>query len=137
MFQLFLVAKRINKSWVYSLFHINIYPQSKSFCFTATTQNIKTCNIPLKSPIKWLPKMQKKFWIFNFCLVLGPFSKKLCFWKMVVLGIKQGPRPPILHSFFMKLDEEGLLKISLKNFHSFQSYPFFKNAIFSKMALKI
>ena len=30
-----------------------------------------------------------------------------------------------------------MLKVSLKNFHPFQSYPFFKNTAFSKMALKI
>ena len=85
----------------YSLFQISIHPRSKFFCFSATTQNIKTCNISLKSLIKWLPKMQKKIWISR------------------------------------KLDEEGLLKVSHKNFHLFQSYPFFKNAVFSKMALKI
>ena len=50
---------------IYSLFHISINPQSKSFYFSATTQNIETFNIPLKSPIKWLPKMQK-FFFFEF-----------------------------------------------------------------------
>ena len=69
---------------IYSLFHINTYPKSKSFCFSTTTQCIKTCNMPLKSPIKWLPKMQKK--IFNFQLLLGfrgHFQKSSVFEKWV------------------------------------------------------
>ena len=68
----------------YSLFHISINPQSKSFYFSATTQNIETCNIPLKSPIKWLPKMQKIF--LNFQLLLGfrgHFRKSSVFEKWV------------------------------------------------------
>ena len=55
---------------------------------------------------------------------------------MGVVGIKQGPRQAILYSFFMKLDEEGLLKVSLKNSDPFQSYQFFKNAVFFKNGLK-
>ena len=51
---------------------------------------------------------------------------------MVVIGIKQGPRPPILYLFFMKLNVEDLLKVSLKTFQPLQSYPFFKNAVFFK-----
>ena len=51
--------------------------------------------------------------------------------------MKRGPCPTILYSFFTKLNEEALLKVSLKNLHLFQSYPFFKNTAFSKMALKI
>ena len=35
-----------------------------------------------------------------------------------------------------KLNEEGLLKVSLKNFHPVQSYRFFKNAVFFKNGLK-
>ena len=56
---------------------------------------------------------------------------------MCVAGMKRGPCPTILYSFFTKLNEEALLKVSLKNLHLFQSYPFFKNTAFSKMALKI
>ena len=56
---------------------------------------------------------------------------------MDMAGIKWEPYPPILHSFFMKLGEEGLLKVSLKNFNPFQSYPLFKNTAFSKMGLKM
>ena len=56
---------------------------------------------------------------------------------MGVAGMKWSPRPPILYSFFRELKEEALLKVSLKNLHFFQSYSFFKNTNFSKMALKI
>ena len=44
-----------------SLLPISMYPKSKSHCLLATTQNIKTCNIPLKRPIKWLSRMTEKF----------------------------------------------------------------------------
>ena len=54
---------------------------------------------------------------------------------MGVIGIKQAPRPTISYSFFMKIDEEGLLKVSIKNFHPYQNYPFFKNAVFSKIEI--
>ena len=56
---------------------------------------------------------------------------------MGVACMKWGPRPPILYSFFRELNEEALRKVSLKNLHLFQSYLFFKNTNFSKMALKI
>ncbi len=82
--------------------------------------------------------MQKKnLKCSTFVRVLRPLIKKTVFKKRGVAGMKQGPSPPILYSFFMKLNEKGLLKVSLKNFHPFQSYPFFKNTAFSKMGLKM
>ena len=102
-----------------------------SFGFSEYTKSMKKCNIPLKSPIKSLPRMQKKNLKFStFGSVLGPFLKKLCFWKMGVAGMKRGPCPLILHSFFMEPNEEALLKVSLKNFHWFQSC---KTPLFQKL----
>ena len=75
--------------------------------------------------------------ISTFVRFLGQILENQCFRKMGVAGMKWGPRPPILYSFFRELNEEALLKVSLKNLHLFQSYPFFKNTTFSKMALKI
>ena len=48
---------------------------------------------------------------------------------MGVAGMKRGPRPPILYSFFRELNEEALLKVSLKNLCWFQGYKtlIFKN----------
>ena len=40
-----------------------------SFNFPRPTETIKKINVPLKSPIKWLPKMQKN--ILNFQLLFG------------------------------------------------------------------
>ena len=80
---------------------------------------------------------EKNLKFSTFDKFLGPFSENLCFRKMCVAGMKRGPCPTILYSFFTKLNEEALLKVSLKNLHLFQSYPFFKNTAFSKMALKI
>ena len=49
---------------------------------------------------------------------------------MGVAGMKQGPRPPILLSFFTKLNEEALLKVSLKNIHRFKVAHFLKILVF-------
>ena len=47
-----------------------------SFNFWGYTKTIRKCNIPFKSPIKWLPKMQKKLKFSTFVTILGPFLKK-------------------------------------------------------------
>ena len=41
---------------------------------------------------------------------------------MGVASLKRGPCPTIFHSFFMELNKEALLKVSLKNLYWFQSY---------------
>ena len=38
-----------------------------NFNFSGYTKSNETCNIPLKSPIKWLPKMQHLKKNSNFC----------------------------------------------------------------------
>ena len=51
-----------------------------SFGFSGYTKSMKKCNIPLRSPIKSLTRMQKKYLKFStFGNVLGSFLKKLCF----------------------------------------------------------
>ena len=50
---------------------------SSSFNFSGYTKNNKACNIPLKSPIKWLPTNKKKFKIFNFCQVFRAIFEKV------------------------------------------------------------
>ena len=47
--------------------------------------------------------------------------------------MKRGPCPPSLHSFFMELNEEALLKVSLENLYWFQSY---KKLLFQKWSKK-
>ena len=47
-----------------------------SFCVSTTTKRMKTNNIPLKSPIKLPPEMQKIFWIFQNLLVFRVFFEK-------------------------------------------------------------
>ena len=76
---------------------------------------MKTNNIPLKSPIKLPPEMQKKFEFFKICWFLGPFLKNQCFGKMAVAGIKWGQRSSTIPPFLMHLNEEALLKVSFKN----------------------
>ena len=39
-----------------------------SFGFSGYTKSMKKCNIPLEIPIKWLPRMQKKFQKFQLLL---------------------------------------------------------------------
>ena len=48
-----------NNSYKYSGGRMK-FNSSKGFNFSGYTKSIKTCNIPLKRPIKWLPRMQKK-----------------------------------------------------------------------------
>ena len=57
------------------------FNSSKGFNFSGYTKSIKTCNIPLKSPIKWLPWMPEKLNFSTIDRFLGPFLKKPCFWK--------------------------------------------------------
>ena len=64
---------------------------------------------------------KKKFQIFNFWQRFRAIFEKIVFLKNGVAGMKRGPCPLILHSFFMEPNEEALLKVSLKNFHWFQS----------------
>ena len=58
------------------------------FCASTTTECIKTNNIPLKSPTKFLPEMKKKNSNFskNFGL-LGSFLKKSGFGKWATLKL--------------------------------------------------
>jgi hypothetical protein len=51
---------------------------------------------------------------------------------MGVAGIKWGPYPSTIHSFSINLNEEALLKVSLKNAYWFQICPFSKTNAFSK-----
>ena len=84
----------------------------------------------IEMPYKIFTKNEKKCLKFStFVSVLGPFLKKQCFWKLGMAGLKRGPCPPSLHSFFMELNEEALLKVSLKNLYWFQSY---KTLLFQK-----
>ena len=62
------------KFW-YSGGRMRFYGKNVSFCVSTTTESMKTNNIPLKSPIKLPPEMQKKFEFFKICWFLGPFSK--------------------------------------------------------------
>ena len=67
---------------------------------------------------------EKNLRFSTFVRFLGPFLENYCFRKMGVGGMKRGSRPPILLSYFTKLNEQALLKVSLKNIHLFQSYTF-------------
>ena len=76
----------------------------------------------IEKPYRMVTKNAEKNWKFStFVRFLGPFSDNWCFRKMCVAGMKRGPCPTILYSFFTKLNEEALLKVSLKNLYWFQS----------------
>ena len=45
---------------MYSGGWMRFYGKNGSFCVSTTTESMKTNNIPLKSPIKLPPEMQKK-----------------------------------------------------------------------------
>ena len=51
---------------------------------------------------------------------------------MGMAGMKWRPHPSILYSFFTKLNEETLLKISIKILHLFQKLPIFQKHDFFK-----
>ena len=54
----------------------------KVFNFSGYTQSTKSCNVPLKSPLKWLPRMQKRKSIFQLLIDFqGNFSKYSVFEK--------------------------------------------------------
>ena len=65
-------------------------------------------------------------------LGLRTFFEKVSFWKMGVAGIKWGPYPSTIHSFSINLNEEALLKVSLKNIDSFKVAHFPKPLFFKK-----
>ena len=122
----------------YSGWQMKFNKNNFSFNFSGYTKTIKKMQYTIEKPYKMVTRnatFQKKF--STFVRFLGQILENQCFRKMGVAGMKWGPRPPILYSFFRELNEEALLKVSLKNLHLFQSYPFFKNTTFSKMALKI
>ena len=101
-----------------------------SFCVPPTIDIMKTNKGPLKSPIKMLQEMQKKKNnFFNNCWLLGPFSKKPCFWKMGMAGIKWWPCLSTRPSFSVNINEEAFLKVSFKNIDWFQIW---KNYFFQK-----
>ena len=117
----------------YSGGHLRFYGKHISFCLSPTNDIMETIKVPLKSPIKMLPEMQKKcFEFFKICWFLGPFLKKQCFMKMSMAGIKRGARPSTIPSFLVNLYEETILKISFKNIDWFQICPFSKTTAFSK-----
>ena len=68
----------------------------------------------------------------KFVRFLGHFLKKQCLWKMGVSGIKQLPRPSKIASFSGNLNEEALLKVSIKNIDRFQKYKALKSKIVKK-----
>ena len=65
----------------YSPVRMKFNRNNVSFNFWGCTKTIKKCNIPLKSPIKWLPKMQHFFLNSNFCYVFRAIFGKLMFLK--------------------------------------------------------
>ena len=101
-----------------------------SFGVTRTVDNMKKNKEPLKSPIKNTTRNAKKnFNFFKNCWLLGPFSKKPCFWKMGMAGIKWWPCLSTRPSFSVNINEEAFLKVSFKNIDWFQIW---KNYFFQK-----
>ena len=117
----------------YSLFQISIHPQSKFFCFLATTQNIKTCNIPLKGPIKWLLRMQKKIWNFQLFLdFLGHFWKISVLEKWVWQAWNGVHAHPFCFHFSQNLTSKLCWKFQSRIFICFKFTHFPKTRIFRK-----
>ena len=63
----------------YSGGHLRFYGKNVSFCPSPTNDITETNKVPLKSPIKMLPEMQKKIWIFQKFLVFRAFFEKAVF----------------------------------------------------------
>ena len=84
-------------------------------CTAQNTYSMKTNNIPLKSPTKWLPEFFEK----NTDLAL-------------VAGMKEGPYTSTIPSFLVDLNEEALLKVSFKNIDWFHICLLSKTTAFSK-----
>ena len=127
----------LNNLLTYSGGQLRRTGKNVSFCVSATTEIMKTNNVPLKSPIKLLPEMKKIFLKCSKFVGFKDFFEKVSFWKMDVAGIKWGPYPSTIHSFSINLNEEALLKVSFKNIDKFQSCQFSKTTFFSKRALKV
>ena len=104
-----------------------------SFNFWGRTKTIEKCNIPLKSPIKWLPKMQHFFLNSNFCYVFRAIFGKLMFLKNGHGRHEMGGMPThyvfIFHEF-----QWGSFAESFTQKYSLVSK--LQNSAFSKMALK-
>ena len=108
-----------------------------SFNFSGSTETVKKIQYTIEKPYKIATRnAKKKFEFFQICWFLGPFLKNQCFGKMGVAGIKWGQRSSTIPPFLLNLNEEALLKVSLKNIDWFQICTFSKTAVFLKKALK-
>ena len=57
--------EKIGDLQTYSGGHLRFYGKNVSFCLSPTNDITETNKVPLKSPFKILPELQKKFWIFQ------------------------------------------------------------------------
>ena len=103
---------------------------------------MKTNNIPLKSPVKLPPEMQKKIWIFQNLLVFRAFLKKLVFWENRSGRHQMGATLIHYTSIFNESQwgsphESFIQKYWLvSNLHIFQNYWFFEKGPKNQQILK-
>ena len=124
---------------VYSLFQISIYPhfyKSKSLFFRNHSK-YQNMQYTIEKPYKMVTKNDRNFLKFStFVRFLGPFLKKQCFSKIGNFERDE--------KFWMKLSAKFPHKVLWKMNTKWVGmtpiwyllHPFFKNAAFSKIALK-
>ena len=106
------------------------YSKNDFFCISTNQWHYENKQGTIKKPYKNATRNAKKFFIFfKNCWLLGPFSKKPCFWKMGMAGIKWWPCLSTRPSFSVNINEEAFLKVSFKNIDWFQIW---KNYFFQK-----
>ena len=109
---------------------------------STTTESMKTNNIPLKSPIKLPPEMQKNFWIFQNLLVFRAFFEKSVFWENGRGRHQMGTTLIHYTSIFIESQwgsppESFIQKYWLvSNLPIFQNYCFFKKGPKNQQILK-
>ena len=124
----FIVASGLKIQW----WPFEILRQNVSFCPSPTNDIPKTNKVPFKSPIKMLPEMQKKIWIFQNLLVFRAFFEKAVFLENGH-GRHQTGAMPIHYTFIFSESQWGSPPESfiqkywlVSNLPIFQNYCFFK-----------
>ena len=107
-----------------------------SFCAPATTEIMKTNNVPLKTPIKLLPEMKKEFWNFQ-----NLFGFRDLFWKSNFLENGRGRHQigaiPIHYTFIFNQSQWGSPPESfIQKYWQVSKLPIFQNHFFFKKGPK-
>ena len=109
------------------------FNRSKGFNFSGYTKSTKSCNIPVKGPIKWLPWIQIFFSIFQLWV---DFWKNSVFEKWVTLNQMKIFEWNFQQSFLIKSLEKLIQNgWAWTPFHAYHNH-FSKTLIFQKWPWK-